>query len=101
METINYLLMDFESDDFSMDDIERLMKIRISVLPENERKEVGQTLASIDNDMNDLISIGTPMYKVMSYLPSAYLDDADDSVPSVIIKIGKTIQNLRIIQGII
>jgi hypothetical protein len=101
METINYLLMDFESDEFSHDDIERLMKIRVSALPDNDRNEISQTLASIEGDLNDLISIGSPIYKVMSYLPSAYLDNSDDSVPSVVIKIGKTIQNIRILQNII
>lgn len=101
MDTINYLLMDFESDEFSTDDIERLMKIRVSALPDTERKEIGHILASIDSDLNDLVSIGTPIYKVMSYLPSAYLDNADDSVPSVIVKIGKTIQNIRILHDLL
>jgi len=101
METINYLLMDFESDEFSTDDIERLMKIRVSALPDIECKEIGHILASIESDLNDLVSIGSPIYKVMSYLPSAYLDNADDSVPSVIVKIGKTIQNIRILRDLL
>jgi hypothetical protein len=101
METINYLLMDFDSDSYSIEDITRLMKIRLSSLPENERTEVDRVLSSIDDDLDDLVSIGSPIYKVMSYLPSAYLDDANDSVSSVVIKVGKTIQNIRILQNII
>jgi len=101
METINYLLMDFDSDSYSIEDITRLMKIRLSALPENERTEVDRVLSSIDDDLDDLVSIGSPIYKVMSYLPSAYLDDANDSVSSVVIKVGKTIQNIRILQNII
>jgi hypothetical protein len=99
METINYLLMDFDSDELSPDDIERLMKIRVSTLPDNERKEVGNTLVAIENRLGDLISIGSPIYEAMGDLPSVYLSTDADSVATIMIKIGKTIHNVRILQS--
>ena len=101
METVNYLLMDFDSDEFSTSDIERLMKIRYCALSETERKEIGNAMASIESDLYDYISIGSPLYKVMSYLPGVYFDNSDDGVPTVITKIGKTIQNIRILQTLV
>lgn len=90
MRLLNYLL------DNLGDDPERILKIRLASMSEEENITLSENLYDIFTSLDEQLSFTTPIHKIMSMLPDVYFDNVRD--PSVVLeKIVLTIKHLHLI----
>jgi Fe-S-cluster formation regulator IscX/YfhJ len=96
MRILNYLLKDLDSNS----EPERILKIRVSSLSEEEYQTLSEDLYDVFTSLDEELCFTTPLHKIMSMLPDVYFDRVRD--PSVILeKIVLTIKHLHLIDELV
>ena len=97
---MNSVLYGLDNSTLSLDDIKARMNERLDLLEDDERLEMENDVTDILDSVSDDTFITTPIYKVMGLLPDVYFLDVTDQT-QLLVKIGKTIDNLLIMNEVI
>jgi hypothetical protein len=97
---MNSVLYGLDDNNLSADEIKLKMVERLDLLTNSVRDEMESDVIDILDCITDDTFVTTPLYKIMGMLPDVYLLDANEQTV-LLIKIGKTVENLMLLNEVI
>jgi|CryBogDrversion2_11_1035321.scaffolds.fasta_scaffold00454_12 hypothetical protein len=97
---MNTILYGLDDPKMSYNEIKAKMLDRLALVKVNDRDDMSEEVSDILDNLCDSSFVTTPIYKIMSLIPDVYILDVTEQT-KLLIKIGKTIDNLMILNEII
>jgi len=97
---MNSVLYGLDDNNLSATDIKLRLTERVELLEDHVKVELENELGEILDSICDDTFVTTPLYMIMSMLPSVYFLDVEEQT-HLLIKIGKTIDNLMLLNEVI
>jgi len=97
---MNSVLYGLDNNALTVDEIKAKMNERLDLLEDDERLEMENDVLEILDSLNDDTFVTTPVYKLMGLLPDVYFLDVHEQT-QLLVKIGKTIDNLLILNEVV
>jgi hypothetical protein len=97
---MNSVLYGLDSPTLSADNIKSMLNERLDLLEDHVRSEMETDVSEILDAVSDETFVTTPLYKIMAMLPDVYMIDVSEQ-NQLLVKLGKTIDNLQLLNEVI